>query len=398
MSKSKTTRPARLPRPLALVATVVAALVVAACGGGAASGGSTKVIKIPYMGAITGSYAGVGLPEANSVELAVALAKNELKKSGIDLQYLPADDVMDPAQSPTVARKLVGDDAVVGVAGPMFGIDLNGAGPVLTQGGLAFLTPSATAAALATHGWTMFRMVTNDDIQGNVAATYMIKVMKVKKVAVVDDTTQYGQGVANVADSVLKAGGIDIALRESVDAKATDFSATIAKVLASGADAVYMGASITTQYTFTRQLREKGFKGGYVAPDGALNPDYPTKSGPAADGSIITCQCAPVPLYGGPTTGALADYSTAYKAKYNKDPEAYGPEAFDAASLIIAALKAGKTDRKGVLEYVKNANYQGIAKSYSFQPNGEPKGTPMHIYQVKNGKLVWLGLSDNLLK
>ena len=361
-------------------------------------GAGPKTVKIPYMGAITGPFAAVGLPMANSVQLAVELAKPKLAQKGIDLQYMPADDQMDAAQTPQVARNVVQEPNVLAAVGPMFGIDVNPAGPIFTQAGVAMLTPGASAAVLSTHGWTMFRMIPNDDTQGTVGANYIIKVLKLPKVAVIDDSTQYGHGVALVVVDKLKASGVVVTNMESIASTPGDYSATISKILTSGAAGVFMGGSITTQYTLMRQLRDKGFKGAYVAPDGALNPDFPEKSGPGSEGAIITCQCAPVPAYGGPASGPLAEYVTAYSAKYHQEPQAYSPEAFDAANLIISGLLAGKLDRPSMLAYIKTIKFKGVANAYSFQSNGELNGTNMNIYKVQNGKILWLGTSDNLIR
>jgi branched-chain amino acid transport system substrate-binding protein len=377
---------------------MVLVLPLAACGPAAPAASSSQTVKVAYVGAITGNFAAVGLPIGNSVQLAVEQAAPDLAKMGITLQYVPGDDQMDAAQTPQIARKVAGDNDVIGVVGPMFGIDTNPAAPILTQAGLVQLTPGATAADLTTHGWTFYRLVPNDDIQGAVGAQYILKVLKLKKMAVIDDSTQYGHGVSEVVQKQLVEGGATITDRESVDDKSDDYSPTIAKVISSGSDGVYMGGSITVQYTFVRQLREKGFKGPYVAPDGALSPDFPEKAGPGSEGSIVTCQCAPVPAYGGPASGPLADYVNAYKAKFNSEPQAYSPEGYDGANLIIAAIKAGKKDRAGVLDYVKNAHFQGVAKNYAFQTSGELQGSAMNIYQVKNGKIAWLGISDDLIK
>jgi len=147
-----------------------------------------------------------------------------------------------------------------------------------------------------------------------------------------------------------------------------------------------------------RQLRDKGFKGAYVAPDGALNPDFPAKAGPGSEGAIITCQCSPVPAYGGPASGPLAEYVAAYRAKFNQDPQAYSPEAYDAANLIISGMLVGKLDRASMLAYIRAVKFKGVANTYSFQTSGELNGTNMNIYKVENGKIRWLGTSDSLIK
>jgi branched-chain amino acid transport system substrate-binding protein len=378
------------------VVLACALMIMCACGSGS-SGGGAKSLKIGFEGPLTGGVAVIGVPMSNAVALAVEQAKSSLSSQNINLAYEPGDDQVDPAQAPAVARKLIQDKQVVAVVGPIFGSTTNAAGPLYTEAHMAMLTPSASAAALTTKGWTFFRMIPNDDLQGTNVANYMAKVLRVKKAAIIDDATQYGRGIATVAEQTLSSLNVSVVDKEAIDPKSDDFSGTISKIIASGADATFLGASFQTDAAFNRQLRDKGYKGAFFAPDGALSPDYIKQAGPGSEGTIFTCQCAPVPAYGGPASGPLADFIRAYKAKYNADPQAYTPEAYDAANMLIAAIKAGKTDRQAIVDWLKSATFTGVTKSYSFQPNGELKGTGMNFYQVKNGQINWIGSSSDLI-
>jgi branched-chain amino acid transport system substrate-binding protein len=356
-----------------------------------------RTVKIAYEGALTGQVAFFGIPIGNAVQLAVSQAQDAMKSSGVDLQYVPADDQVDAAQAPAVARKMIGDSAVIGVVGPIFGSTTNAVGPLYTDAHIAMLT-MGTAAALATKGWTMFRVVPNDDLQAEAAANYLTKVLGKKKIAVIDDATQYGHGLGEAVKAQVKKNGAAVVAEEAVDPNADDYSSTIAKIVANGAEAVFLGASVNTETVFNRQLREADFKGPFFAPDGSLSPDFVKLAGPGSEGTYFTCQCAPVPEYGGPTSGPLADFVAAYRKEFNASPQAYSAEGYDAANMIIAALKSGVRDREGLVGYLKSNSYKGITRDYKFQPNGEPIGTTINIYEIKNGKIAWLGTTDDLLK
>jgi branched-chain amino acid transport system substrate-binding protein len=377
-------------------ALLSSSLAVAVTSGTAASA-ETKTVKIAYEGALTGQFAFFGVPIGNAVQLAVGQAKDELAKGGIDLQYAPADDQLDPAQAPAVARKIIGDPAVIGVVGPLWGNTTNAAGPLYTQAHMAMLT-MGTAAALATKGWTIFRVVPNDDLQAAAVADYLVKKLKATKIAVIDDATQYGHGLGEAAKAQVKKDGGQVVAEEAIDPNADDYSSTISKLMTNGADAVFLGASVNTETVFNRQLREAGFKGSFFAPDGSLSPDYVKLAGPGSEGTYFTCQCAPVPAYGGPASGPLADFVAAYQKQFNASPQAYSAEGYDSANMIIAAIRAGVRDPAALVDYLRSHPYVGTTRTYQFQANGEPVGATINVYQIKGGKIAWLGTTDDLMK
>lgn len=362
-----------------------------------APAGNPTVLKIAYQGALTGPVAFFGVPLANAVQLAVSQAHSDLLATdNIDLQYLPEDDQVDPAQAPAVARLIIQDPAVVGTVGPIFGNTADAAGPLYSAAHLAMIS-FGTAAELTTYGWPYFRMIPNDNLQGAVAAQYMVKVLHANTIAVIDDGTQYGKGLGQSVAQVATSLGATIVVRESIDPNSQDFSPTTSKILANKAQATFMGAQVTTVGAFSRQLSGAGYKAAFLAPDGSLSPDFIKLAGPGAEGTYFTCQCAPVPAFGGPQTGPLAGFVSAYKSAYNKDPQAYTAEAFDAANLIIAAIRGGARDRSAVVDFLHTHTVQGITKTYKFQPNGELGGSTINIYQATNGQIKWLGTSDTLI-
>ncbi|MCW6511207.1 branched-chain amino acid ABC transporter substrate-binding protein [Lichenifustis flavocetrariae] len=359
---------------------------------------ASQTIKIAYEGALTGPVAFFGIPIGNGVQLAVAQNQEALAKLGIDLQYVPADDQVDAAQAPTVARKVIQDADIIGVVGPIFGSTTNAVGPLYTQASVPMLT-MGTAAALATKGWTMFRVVPNDDLQAAAVADYMTKALKITKIGVIDDGTQYGHGLAAAVKAQVAKDGGSVVVEEAIDPNGDDFSSTVSKITASGAKGVFLGASVNTETVFNRQLVEGGYSGTFFAPDGTLSPDYVKLAGPSSEGTYFTSQAAPVADYGGPKDGPLATFFNDYKAKFSADAQAYSAEGFDATSMIVAAIKSGVRDRAGLVDYLRSKDYRGLTRTYKFQANGEPESdTSINIYQIKNGKIAWLGASSDLTK
>jgi len=379
----------------AAVALLVAAALPILSKPSAADSAPTE--KIAFQGALTGPVAFYGTPIGNAVQLAVEQAQNEMKKVGVDLKYLPADDQVDPAQSAAVARKVIEDGHVIAVVGPMFGVDTIAAAPLYTEAKLPMIS-MGTAAELATRKWTFFRAVPNDDLQGKAVGRYLTKVLGLKRIAVIEDGTSYGHGLAAAVKASVTANGGDVVVSEAIDPNTDDFSSTVAKIVANQAQGAFLGASVNPETTFNRQLSEGGYKGAFFAPDGSLSPDFIRLAGPASEGTYFTCQCAPIPEYGGPATGPLADFVAAYKARYGTFPQAYSAEGFDAANFVIQAIKAGARDGPAVDAYLHNNTYEGVSRTFKYEPNGEPIGTTINIYQIKGNKIVWLGTTDTLIK
>jgi branched-chain amino acid transport system substrate-binding protein len=358
---------------------------------------STVTLKIAFQGALTGPVAFNGIPIANGVQLAIAQAHDELLKKGVDLQYAAFDDQIDPAQSAAVARKVIQDKAVIGVVGPMYGVDANPAGSLFTEAHLAMLS-MGTAAALTKNNWTFFRAVPNDDLQSAAAGNYLTKILHAKNIALIDDGTQYGHGLVSATRTTIEANGAKVAVAESVDPTSDDYSSTVAKILANKVDGVFMTGVVNVVTSFDRQLGDGGYKGAFFAPDGSISPDFIKLAGAASEGDYFTCQCAPVPEYGGPTTGKLADFVAAYQKKFGVPPQAYSAEAYDVANFMIAGLNAGVRTPADMVKYLHANSFTGVAQVYKYDASGEPEGHTINIYKIEGGKYHWLGTTDTLIK
>lgn len=374
----------------------VASLALAACGGGGEDGetgeGGGKSYTIAYQGPLSGDNQQLGINMDNAVQLAVEEA-NKAGDLDFTLEATSADDVGDPAQSPTAAQKLIDDEDVIAVVGPAFSGATNAAEPLFTQAQLASVSPSATRDDLTEQGYeTFFRVVPPDSAQGNEAAKYLAKVVKAKKVYSVHDTSDYGKGLADILDAGLKADGVEV-VSEGYP-KNTEYATIARKVASSGADAMYYSGYYNEAALFARALQDAGYKGVKMTGDGSKDPQFNELAGDAGEGWLFTCPCSDATV-----DPKAKDFAAAYKAKFNADPGTYSAEAYDSANVIIDVLKnlEGDVTREAVVEALRSANFEGITKTIKFDEKGEVEGNAVYVYKAVGDKIAVEGLTEELV-
>ena len=361
-------------------------IVAAACGSddngnnetsGGSGGKCPSNMKIAFFGALTGDNANLGINIRDGAELAIDQwnADNPDCKIGLE-EY---DSQGDPAQAPGLAQKAVENKDVVGVVGPAFSGESAQANPLFDEAGLPIVTASATNPDLAKQGQKIFhRALANDAAQGPAVAKYIMSNLNGKKIAVIDDASEYGKGLADIVRKTIKDGGGTVSTSESIDPKADDYSATVNKIAADKPDTVFYGGYYREAGLLVKQLRDAGVDAQFVSGDGSLDPGFVKNAGAsAADGAVITCPCAPSP----------ADFQSSYKAKFNKDPGTYSPEAYDSANIILQAIKNGKYSREDINTYISNIDYKGITKEFKFDKTGEVEAITIYAYPVAGGKI-----------
>ena len=371
------------------VPLAVAALALGACGttGGnsgapAASGGSAAAaacdLKIGMFGALTGPNANLGIYIQNGVNLALDDYNKANPNCKVALENY--DSQGDPTQAPALAKKAIDDKKVVGIVGPAFSGESKAADPAFNEAGLVTITPSATNPKLADNGWkTFFRALGNDATQGPAAAKYIKDTVKSKKTFVIDDASEYGKGLADIVRSDL---GAQVIGNDTIQQKQTDFGASVTKVTASGADALFFGGYSPEAAPLIKQLRDAGWKGTFVVADGVKDQSFIDNAKDAADGTIITCPCVPADV--------APDFQTAYKAKYNEDPNTYSGEGYDSATILLDGIAAGK-DRASMVDFVKAYDKKGVTKQLKFDAKGESADIKVFAYKVEGGKIVSVG-------
>jgi branched-chain amino acid transport system substrate-binding protein len=350
-----------------------------------ASNNSFCGYEIAFFGALTGSAAALGVNIEQGSELAVDQFNAANGANCVTIKKF--DSQGDPGVAPGVAQQLVTDTKILGIVGPAFSGESNAADPIFNDAGIPIITPSATNPKLSTNGWSIFhRAVANDDKQGPAAANYIKNVLKADKVYVADDTSSYGQGLANVVKSTLGASvvGSD---ETAADGKqpGNDFSGLVNKIVASGATAFFYGGYYANAGAIRAQLTAAGWKGTQVGGDGVADPGFAKAAGnAAAAGSIVTCPCSPADKAGG-------SFVTDYKAKWGQDAGTYSDVAFDAANIFLAGIKAGNTTVKALNTYVSGVDYKGVANEYKFTSTGELDPSLVIVWAFKfdaNGNQV----------
>jgi len=359
-----------------------AALALSACGGttgnNTGSDGASKNcdLKIAYFGALTGDAANLGINIKNGVELAVN-QYNE-KNANCKVQLVSFDSQGDPSIAPGLAQKAVTDKKLVGVVGPAFSGESKAADPIFDKAGLPIISASATNPALSENGWKTFhRVLGNDATQGPAAAKYIKDVLKAQKVFVMDDSSEYGKGLADIVRKDL--GSLKVG-DDAIQQKQTDFSGSVTKVTASNADALFFGGYYAEAALIVKQLRAASWKGTFVAADGVKDDGFIKAAGAAAEGAVVTCPCIP--------PDEAPDFAAAYKKAYNTDPATYSAEAFDAANVFLDGIKAGKTTWSDMNAFVGSYDKQGVTKHIKFDSKGEPAAVSVWAYKVQDGKIV----------
>jgi branched-chain amino acid transport system substrate-binding protein len=361
---------------------VAAAFALSACGGtttssdNAAGGDKACDLKIGFFGALTGDAANLGINIKNGADLAVK-QYNE-KNADCKVQLVTFDSQGDPSVAPGLAQKAVTDKKLVGVVGPAFSGESKAANPIFDKAGLNIITASATNPALSENGWKTFhRVLGNDATQGPAAAKYIKDILKAEKAFVIDDSSEYGKGLADIVRKDL--GGM-VAGNDAVQQKQTDFSGTVTKVVASKAPAVFFGGYYAEAALLTKQLRSAGYKGTFVAADGVKDDGYVKAAGSAAEGAIVTCPCLP--------PDEAAEFSSAFEKAYGSPPATYSAEAYDAANVFLEAIAAGKTSSEDMNAFIKGYDKKGVTKQIKFDDKGEPAEVSVWAYKVEGGKIV----------
>jgi branched-chain amino acid transport system substrate-binding protein len=344
-------------------------------------------VKIGHAGPLTGGIAHLGKDNENGVRLALDQANAKGLTIGgkkVKFELMAEDDQADPKLGPTIAQKFA-DAKVAGVVGHLNSGVTIPASAVYNQAGIPMISGSATNPKVTEQGFkNVFRVVGRDDQQGPAVAQYLTG-MKLKKVAIADDATAYGEGLANEVEKTLKAAGVQVVAREKTNDKATDFKAILTKMKGKAPDAIFYGGMDATGGPMLKQARELGIKSVFSFGDGACTAEMAKLAGGAAEGLI--CSQAGLPV-----EAASKDFVTAFNAKYGEIKQ-YAPFTYDAANLIIASMqKADSTDPAKYLPELQKISTTGATGNLAFDEKGDRKNAEITIFTLKDGKVVPIGV------
>ncbi len=343
-------------------------------------------VTIGSAAPISGPQASYGQDNTNGVRMAIDdLNKEGLKIDGkkvlwkIDAQ----DDQADPKQATTVAQKFV-DEKVNGVVGHLNSGCTYPASRIYQNAGIPNITPSSTDPKIAEQGFkTFFRIIANDNALGAGLANYAKSNLKAKTVAVIDDRTAYGQGVADVFAKTAGKDGMKVLDREYTNDKATDFSAILTKIKSLNPDVIFYGGMYSQAGPMLRQIQELGIKAKLMGGDGICAPELAKLAGPAAD--ITICAEGGSPLAKMPGGAA---WKKRYDAKFGASAfQIYSPYSYDATMVLAHAMvKAKSSDPAKYLKFIQNIDYNGVTKKdIHFMPDGNLANATITLSAFDNG-------------
>ncbi|MGA4542244.1 branched-chain amino acid ABC transporter substrate-binding protein [Uniformispora flossi] len=376
---------------------VASALVLSACSSD--DGDDGKTYTIGFQAGLSGENAQLGINEYNGAKLAVDQA-NASGKLPFKLKLEKSDDEASESKSPAAAQKLIDNSKVLAVVGPAFSGPTKASGKLYAAAKLATVSPSATNPALTdpSNGFTsLLRGVPNDFAQGGGMATYYAQKLKLKKVLVIDDKSEYGVGLGGVAATELKKAGVEV-VTESVPKGTPDYTSAATKVKNAGVDGMVYAGYYQDAAPFAKKLKEQGVSIPMISGDGTNDPKFIELAGDASNNWYLTCPCTDANV-----EAATKQFTADYTKAFNTAPSTYSAESFDLTNMVIEQIKgldaAGtKITRELMLGKLKTAEYKGLTKTFKFDEKGEFAGAGIYLYQVKSGKIEYEGNIEQLAK
>ena len=380
---------------------LAAALALAACGKKeeakapeAAPAAEQLLIKIGHVGATSGPVAHLGKDNENGARLAI----EELNAAGIKIgdkvakfELLAEDDAADPKQGAAAAQKLV-DAKVNGVVGHLTSGTTLPASQIYNAAGIPQITPSSTNPKITRQGFAgTFRLVADDTQQGGAMGRYTVETLKAQTVAVIDDRTAYGQGLAEEFAKAAAAAGAKVVANEFTNDKATDFKAILTSIKAKKPDAIFFGGMDSVGGPMLRQMKQLGITAKLVGGDGLCTGQMISLAAEALGDERV--YCVEAGGVDGDEVSANEKFRAAYKAKYNEEVQAYSPYAYDGVKLLAEAMKtAGSADPAKYLPALKAVKYQGASGHVEFDEKGDRKNAALTLYTFKGGERAKLAV------
>ncbi len=361
--------------------TLALALGVAGCGKKEEAG--SDVIKIGSVSPLTGPQTHIGKDNENGARLAV----DEINAKGLELggrkvklELLGEDDQAEPKTATIVAQKLV-DAGVVAVIGHLNSGTTIPASKIYHDAGIPQISPSATAVAYTAQGYkTAYRVMANDAQQGKALGKFAVGKMAAKKIAIVDDRTAYGQGLADEFEKAARAAGGEVVAREFTNDRATDFSAILTSIKGKTPDLIFFGGMDPQGGPMAKQMKSLGLTAKLLGGDGLQNVNFVKLAGSDAEGVVASSPGLPIDsMPGGP------DFRKRFEAKYGVI-QVYAPYAYDAVYALVDAMKrANSAEPAKVLAELPKTDLQGVSGPVKFDAKGDTTGGAVTLYEVKGG-------------
>jgi len=355
------------------------------------------VVTIAHVGPTSGGIAHLGKDNENGAIMAV----EELNAAGVTiggkkvtLKLMTEDDAADPKQGTAVAQKLV-DANVSGVVGHLNSGTSIPASKIYSDAGIPQISPSATNPKYTRQGFkTTFRVVADDTQLGGTLGKYAVNTLKGKAIAVIDDRTAYGQGVAEEFSKAVKAAGGSIVAQEFTTDKATDFNAILTSIKGKKPDVVFFGGKDAVAGPMLRQMKSLGINAKFMGGDGICSAELVKLAGDAVTDNQVFCAEAGGVEPGSKFEAAKNDFDKKFKAKFGVDVQVYAPYVYDSVRIMVAAMvKAGSSDPAKYLPVLAaTKDFQGVTGAISFDNKGDVLNGALTLQTIKGGKLQVLSV------
>ena len=349
-----------------------------------------SVVTIAHVGPTSGAIAHLGKDNENGAIMAV----EEINAAGltiggqkVTLKLMMEDDGADPKQGTAVAQKLA-DAKVSGVIGHLNSGTTIPASKIYSDAGIPQISPSATNPKYTRQGFkTAFRVVADDTQLGGTLGRYAVNTLKGKTVAVIDDRTAYGQGVAEEFSKAVVAAGGKVAAKEFTTDKATDFNAILTTIKGKKVDVVFFGGMDAVAGPMLRQMKSLGINAKFMGGDGICSTELVKLAGDAITDNQV--YCAEAGGVEGKGKVGMDAFKAKFKAKFGTEVQVYAPYVYDSLKLMVAAMvKAGSSDPVKYLPVLAaTKDYQGVTGPISFDEKGDIKGGALTLKTISGGKL-----------
>ncbi|WP_338766279.1 branched-chain amino acid ABC transporter substrate-binding protein [Massilia sp. METH4] len=345
-----------------------------------------EVVKIGYVGPLSGQSAHLGTDTSNGARMAV----EDLNAKGFQIGGKPVkfvlmaeDDAAEPKQATAAAQKLA-DSKVNGVIGHQTSGTSIPASRIYYNAGIPQISASATSPVYTRQKFnTTFRVVANDLKLGGTLGKYAVEKLGAKRIAVIDDRTAYGMGVAT--EFVKGAKGAQIVDKQFTNDKATDFNAILTSIKSKNPDLVFFGGMDSVGGPLLRQMKALGIKTKLMGGDGICTEAMPKLAGPTAGDDSIVCAEA-----GGVTPAQqkkMEEFAGRYRKRYGQELQIYAPYSYDAVMAMATAMAAAKSaDPKQYLPSLAKVSYPGITGTIAFDQFGDIKDGALTLFTFRGGK------------
>ena len=380
----------RLTIKLLPLALTLAAAATVSC----PARGADAIVRIGSASPVSGPGAHLGKDTENGARMAI----NDLNAKGftiagkkVTLVLVAEDDGSDPKQGTAVAQKLV-DAGVAAVVGHLNSGTTVPASKIYHAAGIPQITPSATTPSYTQQGFkSAFRLVANDNKVGKTLGSYAVTRLKTRRVAVIDDRTAFGQGLADEFIKGIKAAGgsAEIVSRQFTNDKATDFNAILTQVKSKKPDLIFYGGMDAVAGPMLKQIKALGMDVRFMGGDGVCSEKLPELAGDGLGENRVSCAVA------GGVTGeqekGFADFVARYRATYRLELQTYAPYAYDAVMVLAGAMqRAGSADPARYLPHLAKTRYQGVTGNIAFDARGDLLDAAMTMYTYRAGRKVKL--------